>query len=126
MGRKQYRYHPDWIAERDREKFAQLAQFARALPRIRKRIDIDLRRRKPGLPKALATVVWLMDKLFIRIGNEAYADENPLHPTDPTQGEGLKDTIRVAGEMGIKTVCTMSGLPSGSPNDTMPNWVVSS
>ncbi|MEZ2223436.1 DNA topoisomerase IB [Rhizobium sp. RCC_161_2] len=75
-GRKQYRYHPDWIAERDREKFAQLAEFARALPRIRKRIDIDLRRRKPGLPKALATVVWLMDKLFIRIGNEAYAAEN--------------------------------------------------
>ncbi|MCQ1774430.1 sugar phosphate isomerase/epimerase [Neorhizobium galegae] len=54
------------------------------------------------------------------------ANGNPLHPTDPTQGEGLKDTIRVAGEMGIKTVCTMSGLPAGSPNDTMPNWVVSS
>lgn len=75
-GRKQYRYHPDWIAERDREKFAQLAEFARALPKIRKRIDIDLRGRKPGLAKALATVVWLMDKLFIRIGNEAYAMEN--------------------------------------------------
>ena len=75
-GRKQYRYHPDWIAERDREKFAQLVEFARALPDIRKQIDSDLRRRKPGLAKALATVVWLMDKLFIRIGNEAYAMEN--------------------------------------------------
>jgi len=75
-GRKQYRYHPDWIAERDREKFAQLAEFARALPNIRKRLDVDLRRRKPGLAKALATVVWLMDRLFIRIGNEAYAMEN--------------------------------------------------
>ncbi|WFU06490.1 DNA topoisomerase IB (plasmid) [Rhizobium sp. CB3171] len=75
-GRKQYRYHPNWIADRDREKFAQLVEFARALPDIRKRIDIDLRRRKPGLAKALATVVWLMDKLFIRIGNEAYAMEN--------------------------------------------------
>lgn len=75
-GRKQYRYHPDWLAERDREKFAHLVEFARALPDIRKQIDIDLRRRKPGLEKALATVVWLMDKLFIRIGNEAYAMEN--------------------------------------------------
>lgn len=54
------------------------------------------------------------------------ANGNPLHPTDPSQGQGLKDTIRVAGEMGIKTVCTMSGLPAGSANDTMPNWVVSS
>jgi sugar phosphate isomerase/epimerase len=54
------------------------------------------------------------------------ANGNPLHPTDPAQGEGLKNTIRVAGEMGIKTVCTMSGLPAGNPSDTMPNWVVSS
>jgi sugar phosphate isomerase/epimerase len=54
------------------------------------------------------------------------ANGNPLHPTDPTQGEGLKNTIRVAGEMGIKTVITMSGLPAGSANDLMPNWVVSS
>jgi len=54
------------------------------------------------------------------------ANGNPLHPTDTAQGEGLKNTIRVAGEMGIKTVCTMSGLPAGSPSDTMPNWVVSS
>ncbi len=54
------------------------------------------------------------------------ANGNPLHPTDPSQGQGLKDTIRVAGAMGIKTVCTMSGLPAGSASDTMPNWVVSS
>lgn len=54
------------------------------------------------------------------------ANGNPLHPTDPAQGQGLLDTIRVAGEMGIDTVCTMSGLPAGSAADVMPNWVVSS
>lgn len=54
------------------------------------------------------------------------ANGNPLHPTDPTQAEGLRNTLRVAGEMGIKTVCTMSGLPAGNATDTMPNWVVSS
>ena len=54
------------------------------------------------------------------------ANGNPLHPTDPAQGQGLHDTIRVAGEMGIATVCTMSGLPAGRAGDEMPNWVVSS
>ncbi|WP_296736491.1 sugar phosphate isomerase/epimerase [Mesorhizobium sp.] len=54
------------------------------------------------------------------------ANGNPLHPTDPAQGQCLKDTIRVAGEMSIRTVCTMSGLPAGSAEDRMPNWVVSS
>jgi sugar phosphate isomerase/epimerase len=54
------------------------------------------------------------------------ANGNPLHPTDQAQGECLKDTVRVAGEMGVKTVCTMSGLPAGSADDKVPNWVVSS
>jgi len=54
------------------------------------------------------------------------ANGNPLHPTDPAQGACLRDTIRLAGEMGIKTVCTMSGLPAGRDGDLMPNWVVSS
>ncbi|QFS99918.1 Xylose isomerase-like TIM barrel [Labrenzia sp. THAF191b] len=54
------------------------------------------------------------------------ANGNPLHPTQPEQGQCLKDTIRIAGAMGIKTVCTMSGLPAGSAADRMPNWVVSS
>lgn len=54
------------------------------------------------------------------------ANGNPLHPTDPKQGACLRDTIRLAGEMGIKKVCTMSGLPEGRAGDLMPNWVVSS
>lgn len=54
------------------------------------------------------------------------ANGNPLHPTQPAQGECLKDTIRLAGDMGIRTVCTMSGLPAGRAGDLMPNWVVSS
>jgi len=54
------------------------------------------------------------------------ANGNPLHPTQPEQGECLRDTIRLAGDLGIKTVCTMSGLPAGRADDLMPNWVVSS
>lgn len=52
------------------------------------------------------------------------ANGNPLHPTDTTQSACLKDTIRIAGDMGITTICTMSGLPPGAKGDTMPNWIV--
>ena len=53
------------------------------------------------------------------------ANGNPLHPTQTEQGECLKDTIRVAGELGIKTVCTMSGLPlpSGEGRLAVTVWV---
>lgn len=75
-GRKQYRYHPEWTAERGRNKFDRLAEFGQALPAIRQRVDTDLRLRSPTMDKALATVVWLLDNLFIRVGNAAYAAEN--------------------------------------------------
>jgi sugar phosphate isomerase/epimerase len=54
------------------------------------------------------------------------ANCNPLHPTDHKQADCLRDTIRLAGALGVKKVCTMSGLPAGRAGDLMPNWVVSS
>ena len=75
-GRKQYRYHERWRELRDENKFDRLAQFANALPNIRRRIAHDLK--LPGLPrrKVLATIVRLLERTFIRIGNEEYAREN--------------------------------------------------
>ena len=74
--RKQYLYHHYWRELRDENKFGRLADFAKALPRIRKRIDHDIKLR--GLPreKVLATVVRLLERTFIRIGNDEYAREN--------------------------------------------------
>jgi sugar phosphate isomerase/epimerase len=55
------------------------------------------------------------------------ADGNQLHPVSGgVQSACLHDTVRVAGELGIKTVCCMSGLPGGGPGEKTPNWVVSS
>ena len=75
-GRKQYIYHPQWHAVRKETKFHRLAQFGRGLPKIRRRVDRDLRLR--GLPrdKVVAAVVWLLERTHIRIGNPEYADEN--------------------------------------------------
>jgi DNA topoisomerase I len=75
-GRKQYRYHERWREVRDENKFDRLALFAKALPNIRRRVAQDLK--LPGLPrrKVLATIVRLLERTFIRIGNEEYAREN--------------------------------------------------
>ncbi len=75
-GRKQYRYHPRWRLLRDETKFHRMIVFARALPRIRARVEKDLARN--GLPreKVLATVVRLLETTLIRVGNQEYAREN--------------------------------------------------
>ncbi len=75
-GRKQYRYHPEWRACRDENKYDRMQAFAAALPHIRKRTEADLAR--AGLPreKVLATVVQLLEKSLIRVGNDEYAKAN--------------------------------------------------
>jgi DNA topoisomerase I len=75
-GRRQYRYHPDWHAERGKAKFERLVSFADSLPDLRERVEHDLRSRGLPMDKALATVVWMLDNLYIRIGNSAYAEAN--------------------------------------------------
>jgi DNA topoisomerase-1 len=75
-GRKQYRYHAKWRAVRDETKFERLLALAGALPRIRARLATDLA--KPGLARerVLATVVQLMERTAIRVGNDEYARTN--------------------------------------------------
>jgi DNA topoisomerase-1 len=75
-GRKQYRYHPAFRSAQDGEKFARLAGFGRALPRIRRKVEADLARR--GLPreKVLAAVVKLLDRTHLRVGNAEYVRAN--------------------------------------------------
>jgi DNA topoisomerase-1 len=75
-GRKQYRYHPRWRQVRDEVKYGRLLQFAAALPKLRERAAADLRRTKLSREKVIATVVALLEKTLIRVGNEEYARAN--------------------------------------------------
>lgn len=75
-GRKQYRYHADWLACRDEAKFSSLIAFAETLPKLRGRVDADLARRGVPRERAIASIVWLLDNTMIRIGNESYRRDN--------------------------------------------------
>jgi len=75
-GRKQYRYHPDWTSHASGNKFDRLASFARALPRLRKQIDLDMAKKGPCRDKVLATAVRLLEITLIRVGNAQYARQN--------------------------------------------------
>ena len=75
-GRKQYRYHFSYRRQRDETKFHRMLEFSRLLPKLRPQVERDLSR--PGLPrdKVLATVVRLLEKTLIRVGNQIYARKN--------------------------------------------------
>src|ERR1051326_1180569 len=93
-GRKQYRYHPDFVAVRDAAKYAHLVEFAESLPALRRKLAADLK--KPGLPreKVLAVVVTLLEETLIRIGNEDYARVNASYGLTTLRNRH----VRVKGE----------------------------
>ncbi|HEU5034449.1 MAG TPA: DNA topoisomerase IB [Mycobacteriales bacterium] len=75
-GRRQYRYHDEWRAARDREKHERMLEFAAALPRARERMLADLDGEHPTKTSVLAAAARLLDLGFFRIGGEEYAEKN--------------------------------------------------
>jgi len=104
--RKQYRYHERWREIRDENKYEKMLLFGQALPKIRKRVKQDLD--QPGLPqnKVLATVVQLLERTFIRVGNEEYARDNKSFGLTTMRDhhvevKGSKMRFRFRGKSGI-------------------------
>jgi DNA topoisomerase-1 len=72
IGRKQYRYHPEWSKLRDQSKYYHLRLFSEYLPDIRKQVDKDLARHNLDHDKVVALVIRIMELTSIRVGNESY------------------------------------------------------
>jgi DNA topoisomerase-1 len=75
-GRKQYRYHLDFRARKEGEKYDLCAPFGRALAKLRARVDADLRQRSHSKERTIAAMVHLLDIAALRVGNESYAKAN--------------------------------------------------
>ncbi|MEJ0072654.1 MAG: DNA topoisomerase IB [Candidatus Saccharibacteria bacterium] len=75
-GRQQAIYNPTFRARQEKLKFDRILRFAVALPKLRRQIARDLKRRRLGKEKVLACVVKLIDEAYFRVGNERYAEEN--------------------------------------------------
>ncbi|SDO71599.1 DNA topoisomerase-1 [Lutimaribacter pacificus] len=113
-GRKQYRYHPDWQALRAQRKFGDLAAFGRALPRLRRRIAVDLRAPAGSRRLALAAVLALLDRAALRVGNACYAAENGSYGASTLLGrhvrfDGQDITIVFPGKHGARVEAHLQG-----------------
>jgi len=105
-GRKQYRYHPLFREKRESAKYEGLLEFGKALPRLRRRVEQDLRRRDLSRDAVLAAIVRLLDTEHIRIGNEEYAKQNKSYGATTLRRRHLRRTghglmMRFTGKHGI-------------------------
>jgi DNA topoisomerase-1 len=106
-GRKQYRYHPEFRAQAEASKFAGLTEFGKALPKIRRKVDKDLKKRELSRDKVVAAVIRLLDDDYLRIGNEEYAKSNKSYGATTllsrqVHDDGRKVRMRFKGKSGVE------------------------
>ena len=112
-GRRQYRYHPDFRAQQEVLKYERLADFGRALPKLRKQVEEDIQGKPTSCEAGIAAVVRLIDATQMRIGNESYAKENKsfgattLRNRHAKVGRGALK-ISYAGKHGVKRTVTVT------------------
>jgi len=112
-GRKQYRYHPDFRAHAEASKFAGLAEFGKALPKIRRQVDKDLRQRALTKDKVVAAVIRLLDDQYLRVGNQEYTKENKSFGATTllsrqVHDDGRKVKMRFRGKSGVEQEVTIT------------------
>lgn len=75
-GRKQYIYHEEWRKLMQQTKFNKMIFFGDVFPNIRQEVIAGMQERGLTQRRVVSTVIWLLGKTYIRIGNEEYAQEN--------------------------------------------------
>jgi DNA topoisomerase-1 len=105
-GRKQYRYHSSYREACDSSKFRRMLEFSEILPRLRERVERDLRAGDLSRRQLLATVIRLLDKTLIRVGNDEYARENRSFGLTTLRGrhveiKGAKMRFSFRGKSGV-------------------------
>ncbi|MXO85080.1 DNA topoisomerase IB [Altererythrobacter aurantiacus] len=104
-GRKQYRYHPDFRTMRESEKFDGCLAFGNLLPLVRKKVEDDMKARKLTRRKVVATVVRLLDRGAVRVGNDTYTRSNQSYGATTLQRNhvevnGTKLVLHYPGKSG--------------------------
>lgn len=108
-GRKQYLYHTDWIKISQQNKFSKMVDFGLSLPKIRSKIKYHMQSKKLDKTKILATIIWLLEHTFIRIGNDEYAENNNSYGLTTLRNKhveirGSEVIFRFRGKSGVSHV----------------------
>lgn len=111
--RKQYIYHADWSVLCSENKFDKLIDFAKSLPNIRQKVQVDFRLNPLSKRRVLAAIVWLLEHTFIRIGNDEYVKENNSYGLTTLRGRhvkisGPKIKFEFKGKSGIEHLVRIS------------------
>ncbi|MDQ3327950.1 MAG: DNA topoisomerase IB [Chloroflexota bacterium] len=107
-GRKQYLYHPDFVARQAARKFSKLGRFAKRLSPMREVTSQHLRAADgPEQRRIMATLVRLINEAYFRVGSEEYVKRHKTYGITTllkrhVQIEGETITFRYKGKKGVR------------------------
>jgi DNA topoisomerase I len=106
-GRKQYIYHERWREMSNLAKFWRMRDWVKLLPRLRRRVAVDLRSRGLSQRRVLAGMVTLLDITSIRVGNEEYVRQNNSYGLATLRNrhvkiEGRQALLKFRGKSGLQ------------------------
>lgn len=112
-GRKQYKYHAEWISRKSDHKYFRLLEFGKILPKARKQIAKDLRRKNFDQRKVLAICLQVIQHTFIRIGSETYKNTYGSYGLSTLKDQHFKEkggqfTLSFVGKKGVKQDVVLS------------------
>ncbi len=105
-GRKQYIYNPNWVKKNQEKKFDQMVLFGERLPTLREAVRAHMQESSLSQDRVIATVIWLLEHTFIRVGNDKYAKENESYGLTTMREKhlklrGNKVTFNFKGKSGV-------------------------
>ncbi len=108
-GRKQYIYHSDWTKIAQENKFSKMIDFGLSLPKIRNKVRYDMKIKGMDKRKIIATIIWLLEHTFVRIGNEEYQKENNSYGLTTLRNKhakvrGSEIVFRFRGKHGVENI----------------------
>lgn len=111
-GRRQYLYHPDWIAKRERGKYDRALDLAAALPRARARVTRALNEPKDEQEWVLAVAFRLLDLTALRVGSRRHLRRTGSRGLTTLQGRHVLEhesgvTLAFPGKSGKRQAVTV-------------------
>ncbi|MBD1272244.1 DNA topoisomerase IB [Aeromicrobium tamlense] len=114
-GRTQYLYHPEWVRQRNLEKFDRVSQIAQELPKLRALVTDHITATDSSREHAAAVAVRLLDSGSFRVGNDVYARQGSFGLTTlerrHVRAKGETLVFRFIGKSGVEHQVVLEDAP---------------
>lgn len=102
-GRKQYRYKQEHVKDASVNKFLRLYKFIKSIPKLDTVMEGDIKGQLYSKKRAIATMLYIVKELNMRVGKECYAKTNKSYGVSSLKKSHVKiDEIKLVAKFNFK------------------------